>query len=138
MISQLLTFCCFTFSFPKDIANGVRHYFNELCSTQLLYALERQQYNELVASKQTDQQSMDGESSNIRLSTIYGFPHLLRLFVRMGHVLAHTDLDEKSIHSTVHGISDLLKYFAKNCHTLFQMDSHETATSEHQHSPVIN
>ncbi|KAK2087291.1 Mortality factor 4-like protein 1 [Saguinus oedipus] len=59
------------------------------------------------------------------VSQVYGAPHLLRLFVRIGAMLAYTPLDEKSLALLLNYLHDFLKHLAKNSATLFSASDYE-------------
>ncbi|CAO1404290.1 unnamed protein product [Diamesa tonsa] len=89
----------------QDVSNGILEYFNVMLGSQLLYKVERPQYAEIL-SKHPD----------TKMSKIYGAFHLLRLFVKLGSVLAFTTLDKKSIRVLVNQLGDFLKYLENNSH----------------------
>ncbi|CAG9766678.1 unnamed protein product [Ceutorhynchus assimilis] len=86
-----------------ETIRGIKEYFNITLSTQLLYKSERAQYTNLVR-----------DNPDKTLTEIYGAMHLLRLFVRLGPLLAYTPLDEKSVQILIQNIQDFLKYINKN------------------------
>ncbi|XP_052866197.1 mortality factor 4-like protein 1 [Anopheles cruzii] len=104
-----------------DIGNGIVEYFNVMLGSQLLYKFERPQYADII-------QQHPGEP----MAKIYGSFHLLRLFVKLGSMLAFTSLDEKSIQSLIAHVQDFLKYLVKNSSTLFNMQ-HFVNTSPEYH-----
>uniref|UniRef100_A0A182VRJ9 Mortality factor 4-like protein 1 n=1 Tax=Anopheles minimus TaxID=112268 RepID=A0A182VRJ9_9DIPT len=93
-----------------DIGNGIVEYFNVMLGSQLLYKFERPQYAEMIQAH-----------AGVPMAKIYGSVHLLRLFVKLGPMLAFTSLDEKSIQSSLGHVQDFLKYLVKNSSTLFNM-----------------
>ena len=65
------------------------------------------------------------------MSQVYGAPHLLRLFVRIGAMLAYTPLDEKSLALLLGYLHDFLKYLAKNATSLFTASDYKVASAEY-------
>ncbi|XP_065337646.1 mortality factor 4-like protein 1 [Cloeon dipterum] len=104
-----------------EVTNGIREYFNVMLGSQLLYKFERPQYAELIS-----------QHSDKRMSELFGAAHLLRLFVKLGGVLAYTPLDEKSIQLLLNYIQDFLKYMYKNKSTLFSLQDYCAAPPEYQ------
>lgn len=73
----------------KSTANeaviGIKEYLKVVLRTQLLYAFQRPQYAEIRAKHHNDPKSQ-----------VYGTWHLLRLFLKLGVMLAYTLLDERA------------------------------------------
>uniref|UniRef100_A0A2K6SU84 Mortality factor 4-like protein 2 n=1 Tax=Saimiri boliviensis boliviensis TaxID=39432 RepID=A0A2K6SU84_SAIBB len=86
----------------NEVVAGIKDYFNVMLGTQLLYKFERPQYAEILLAHPV-----------VPMSQVYGAPHLLRLFVRIGAMLAYTPLDEKSLALLLGYMHDFLKYLAK-------------------------
>uniref|UniRef100_A0A182SGR2 Mortality factor 4-like protein 1 n=1 Tax=Anopheles maculatus TaxID=74869 RepID=A0A182SGR2_9DIPT len=108
-----------------DIGNGIVEYFNVMLGSQLLYKFERPQYAEMILTH-----------PGVPMAKIYGSVHLLRLFVKLGPMLAFTSLDEKSIQSSLGHVQDFLKYLVKNSSTLFNMQ-HYVNTSPEYHRKAL-
>ncbi|KAL7268380.1 Esa1p-associated factor [Rhizina undulata] len=86
-----------------EVIAGLKLYFDRSLGTILLYRFERQQYQEIRK-----------EHSAKEMSDIYGGEHLLRLFVSMPELLAHTNMDAQSVTKLREHIEDFIRFLAKN------------------------
>jgi len=68
--------------------------------------------------------------SGKQMSEIYGAEHLLRLFVKLPSVLAHTDLEENNCKVLVDSFQDILKFMSRNASSLF-LQEYEHASAGH-------
>ncbi|XP_044525496.1 mortality factor 4-like protein 1 [Gracilinanus agilis] len=103
-----------------EVVAGIKEYFNVMLGTQLLYKFERPQYAQVLA-----------EHPGVCMSQIYGAPHLLRLFVRIGAMLAYTPLDDQSLALLLGHLHDFVGYLAENCATLFSASDYGAAPPEY-------
>ena len=70
-----------------------------MLGTQLLYKFERPQYADILRK----------QAVGTPMSDTYGFIHLVRLFVKIGQMLAYTQLDDKSISMINFHLHDFLR-----------------------------
>lgn len=103
-----------------DVTLSLIEYFDVMLGCQLLYKFERPQYSEILE-----------KHPGVPMSKLYGAFHLLRLFVRLGSMLAFTTLDEKAVQLLLVHLQDFLKYLVKNTSTLFSMQQFVNVSSEY-------
>uniref|UniRef100_A0A8C2V896 Mortality factor 4-like protein 1 n=1 Tax=Chinchilla lanigera TaxID=34839 RepID=A0A8C2V896_CHILA len=100
----------------NEAVAGIKECFSVMLGAQLLCKSERPQHAEILAYH-----------PDAPTSQVCGAPHLHRLFVQIGAMLAYTPLDEKRLALLLSDLHDFLKYLAKNSATLFSASDYEVA-----------
>ncbi|KAG1447992.1 hypothetical protein G6F46_008952 [Rhizopus delemar] len=95
----------------EEVLHGIRIYFNKALGTMLLYRFERHQYAEIIR-KNPKAEPVD----------IYGAEHLLRLFVQMPSLIAHTTMDTDAVQVLTDYLTDILRFMQKQQKQLFQAE----------------
>ncbi|RKP37632.1 MRG-domain-containing protein, partial [Dimargaris cristalligena] len=95
----------------EEILEGLKLYFNRALGNILLYRFERLQFSEVI-KKHPDTPVCD----------IYGAEHLLRLFVQLPSLIAHTNMDAEAIALLKEHLADILKFLQKNTDEFFTAD----------------
>ncbi|KAJ3077949.1 Esa1p-associated factor, partial [Rhizoclosmatium hyalinum] len=112
--------CCLVCHLLKDIleelVNGIKSYFDKALGNILLYRFERQQYVELKK-----------KFGDKEMSEVYGAEHLLRLFVQLPQLIAHTNMDQETIITLKDHFVEFLKYMEANSTQLF-LQNYENAS----------
>ncbi|KAJ3414573.1 Esa1p-associated factor [Chytridiales sp. JEL 0842] len=107
-------------SFQADViaefVEGLKCYFDKALGNILLYRFERQQYVEL--RKKFPEKDM---------ADVYGAEHLLRLFVQLPQLIAHTNMDQDTIALLKDQFAEFLKYLEAHSSDLF-LSSYENAS----------
>jgi len=110
----------------EEVVSGIKVYFDRCLGNILLYRFERQQY---VDIRRTN------EGKEMEMSEIYGAEHLLRLFVSLPGLIAHTSMDQQSIQTLKDHIEGILKYMARNRDDLFEKN-YEATSAQYQREPL--
>lgn len=84
-----------------------------------MYRFERQQYSELLLSQK-----------DVSPCDVYGAEHLLRLFVQMPSIIAHTSMDGDSVSILRDHFLKFLLFIEKDKETYFG-DVYEDATPQY-------
>jgi len=131
----------------EEVISGIKVYFDRCLGNILLYRFERQQYVDV-------RRANEGKE----MSDVYGAEHLLRLFgimstlplliwaVSLPGLIAHTNMDQQSIHTLKDHIEAILKYqlhfqylnpryMAKNRDDLFEKN-YESTSAQYQREPL--
>ncbi|KAI9310955.1 MRG-domain-containing protein [Dichotomocladium elegans] len=85
----------------NEIVDGIKEYFNNALGSILLYRFERHQYAN-VRKEHTE-----------AMSDIYGAEHLLRLFVQMPSLIAHTDMGAEATNVLTDYLTDIMRYMQR-------------------------
>ncbi|XP_036595930.1 mortality factor 4-like protein 1 [Trichosurus vulpecula] len=107
------------YAVPEVVA-GIRAYFNMMLSSHLLYKFEKPQHATILAN-----------DPGIPMSYVYGAPHLLRLFVKIGGMLSHIFFDTHSTTLLLKHLHDFVKYLERNSAALFSSSDYELASPEY-------
>ncbi|CEP13820.1 hypothetical protein [Parasitella parasitica] len=99
-----------------EVLEGLRIYFNKALGSMLLYRFERHQYAEIRKTH-----------SETNLVDIYGAEHLLRLFVQMPSLIAHTNMDPDAVNVLSDYLTDILRFMQKHQKQLFQTEYENAA-----------
>ncbi|ORY01480.1 MRG-domain-containing protein [Basidiobolus meristosporus CBS 931.73] len=103
----------------NEVLDGLRLYFNNALGTILLYRFERQQYVDICK-----------QHPNCSMSDIYGAEHLLRLFVQLPMLIAHTSMDQEAINILRDHFTEFMKYLQKNAKEIF-ISQYEKASDDY-------
>merc|ERR1712150_55438 len=110
------------FNMVKEVAHGIKGFFDAFVGTQLLYNNERVQFQDEILK----------DTSGKAPSDIYGSAHLLRLMVRIGGLLDRYNIrDESEVRIIENLISDFLQYLETNRSRYFTSKNYVEATEEY-------
>jgi len=99
----------------NELTLGIKDYFNVMLGSHLLYKFERLQYQCLLKEQGKD----------VDLAAHYGVIHLVRMFTKIGKLLALSTLEPQSIQTVVNYMQDLLKFISKQSN-LFDLERNYT------------
>ncbi|KAJ1978648.1 Esa1p-associated factor [Dimargaris verticillata] len=91
-----------------EVLEGLRLYFDKALGNILLYRFERLQYADMCK-----------QHPNRPMSDIYGAEHLLRLFVQLPSLIAHTHMEPDAISILKEHLSDFLMFLQKDTKAFF-------------------
>ncbi|KAK9765778.1 Esa1p-associated factor [Basidiobolus ranarum] len=103
----------------NEVLDGLKLYFNNALGTILLYRFERQQYIDVCK-----------QYPNSNMSDIYGAEHLLRLFVQLPMLIAHTSMDQEAVNILRDQFTEFMKYLQKHAKELF-IPQYEKASDDY-------
>jgi len=102
----------------QEVVDGLRQYFDRSLSKMLLYKFERAQFAELMEKPEFKEKLP---------ADIYGPEHLLRLFVKLPTLLAHTQLSHKEASTLTTKLAEFLKWFQKKGEKMFAAEHYVKA-----------
>ncbi|KAK4699208.1 mortality factor 4-like protein 1, partial [Phenoliferia sp. Uapishka_3] len=111
-----------------EVASGLRLYFNKALGNNLLYRFEREQY-----STQMKNAAAANSNREVEVSSIYGAEHLLRLFVNLPELLAHTAMDAETVTVLKLHMSAFLSWMMLNKAILFA-PAYDNTSSAYQNN----
>ena len=103
----------------NEVVEGLKVYFDKALGTILLYRQERLQYANIM-------KAYPGK----RMCELYGAEHLLRLFVQLPRLIAHTTMDADSIKVLKEHLYHILLFLQKNLNRLFLVE-YENASPDY-------
>lgn len=103
----------------KEVAEALLIYFNASLPKILLYRFERQQYEEYFNSAQNNGDNEDGTNRSKLPTMVYGGEHLLRLLLKLPHIMETGKIPKEKIRIIADKVNDLCKYLVKNSRILF-------------------
>ncbi|PWN37535.1 MRG-domain-containing protein [Meira miltonrushii] len=108
-----------------EVLEGLKAYFNKALGNNLLYRFERAQYVQQRKDWNVAQEAMEP-------SKVYGAEHLLRLFVNLPSIIAHTTMDAESILLLKEHLAEFLSYMVKEQKNFFVKDYEAPSLSYHR------
>ncbi|GLV43006.1 MORF-related gene 15 [Carabus blaptoides fortunei] len=106
----------------REMLSGLEIYFTTVLNTQLLYDIERLQYNDIRSNYE-----------NEPVQRIYGGIHLLRLFVKLGPLLSYSPdmTEEDTVRRLTFYFKELLQYLLVKKSEYFGLEHYENASEEY-------
>lgn len=111
-----------------EVCSGLKLYFEKSLGNNLLYRFERNQYGEMKKRYQVLPLGAD-EGQRKEMADIYGVEHLLRLFVNLPELIAHTSMDSETVTVLREALQDILRYIAEERDNLFNVKYEETSSA---------
>lgn len=99
----------------NELTLGIKDYFSVMLGSHLLYKFERLQYQNLLKE----------HGREVDLAAQYGVIHLVRMFIKVGKILAHSTLEPQNVTIIVNYMQDLLKFISKQA-GLFDLEKNYT------------
>ncbi|KAK9899852.1 MRG-domain-containing protein [Cystobasidium minutum MCA 4210] len=113
-------------SLTHEIVSGLKLYFEKSIGNNLLYRFERGQYGEI---KKKYQGPNVPEEEKKEMIEVYGVEHLLRLFVNLPELIAHTAMDTDTIAVLRDSLQDIMKFIVQEQDRYFNVKYQETSSA---------
>lgn len=94
----------------EEVVAGVREYFNKSLGRLLLYRFERPQWQDLHSQLNKG----TGDLSGKQVADVYGVEHLLRLFVSLPDLIAHTNMDSQAVSRLREELFKMVQFASRN------------------------
>ncbi|KAG8626709.1 hypothetical protein KVT40_005654 [Elsinoe batatas] len=94
----------------EEVVAGVREYFNKSLGRLLLYRFERPQWQDMHSRINKGA----GELSGKQVADVYGVEHLLRLFVSLPDLIAHTNMDSQAVSRLKEELFKMVSFTSRN------------------------
>ncbi|KDN40349.1 MRG-domain-containing protein [Tilletiaria anomala UBC 951] len=130
----------------EEVLAGLKLYFDKSLGNNLLYKYERQQFVEMrkrfaekEGAKGSGAEATEYDSGligGIEPSALYGAEHLLRLFVNLPGIIAHTTMDVESVAILKEHIADFLQFLAQNKKRFFAQQYEAASPAYHRISQI--
>ncbi|UZJ51136.1 hypothetical protein CBS101457_000456 [Exobasidium rhododendri] len=112
-----------------EILEGLTVYFNKALGNNLLYRFERAQY---VQARKEWSAEESNKGAEMEASKVYGGEHLLRLFVNLPGIVAHTTMDADSILLLKDHLAELLSFLVREQKKFFVKEYETPGPSYHR------
>lgn len=112
-----------------EILEGLTLYFNKALGNNLLYRFERAQY---VQARKEWSNDKSNDGVEMIPSKVYGVEHLLRLFVNLPGIVAHTTMDSESILLLKEHLTELLSFLVREQRNFFVKEYETPSASYHR------
>lgn len=111
----------------SEVLAGLKLYFDRCIGNNLLYRFERTQYGEM--KKRFAPGTEEGGKEGKDMSQVYGVEHLLRLFVNLPELIAHTAMDAETVTVLREALQDVMRWIVQEKDTLFNVSYEETSSA---------
>jgi len=111
----------------QKVIQDLVHLFDQNLGQLLLYHEERLQYRELTQASKNDNTSTGAPQIDLRMSSVYGGIHLLRLLSKLPLLMSKCSLPEESVAQAKEAVVVLYSFMEKH-KNIFFCDVFETAS----------
>jgi len=112
--------------YTNEVCAGIKEYFDSMLGSQLLYRFERSQYSDILTKLRKE------KKDDVSMSSVYGPPHLLRLFTKLGTCLSYTTLDGPAIEILKKKLDDFFGFLLEHFDEYFNLEDYGVSAPEYQ------